>query len=456
MYQNFRKAWLPTLILSCAVYTNAHATAYHSSDVEAFKHTWTAQVLKLQREIDIDTPLNEATFIGTHNSYNSKSYQIPFVRYVDPNHILSLYDQLEMGVRSIELDAHWTLTSNFTRDILLCHGLSSHWGCGAFDRQFTEGLEEVRDWLKANPHEVILLYIERHLDGHEPRLASELNQYLGEFIFKPSGIRTGNDPDACVAFPASALTKAAILKTGKQLVVVAKGCDGSHPNYEEQDKFPEHWNDFVFAGIGTVNNSPFDFIDSGIDDYTPFPDCGKSKIFYPDPNHTGIWRIFEDRTMLSGILNPDSKDILRAKDMRELVRCGINWPTMDMLSVTDDRLPAAIWSWADSYPQEGQGQCVMYKNNEGMQNLSCGQPVAGYACQNENTHDVKAISTVGKWANGEAMCQTMSGKEWHFAVPVNGFQMDKLKQSMQTTSVQEVWLNYAENTKGDWIANQRG
>src|SRR5947208_16682357 len=105
--------------LSALVLTGVSFIASGSSvaaDIETFKHSWTAAALKLQREIDLNAPLNVATFLATHNSYNSKSYQIPFVRYIDPNQNLSIYDQLEIGVRSIELDAHWSLTQDFKKE----------------------------------------------------------------------------------------------------------------------------------------------------------------------------------------------------------------------------------------------------------------------------------------------------------------------------------------------------
>jgi hypothetical protein len=455
MLHQWHKAFLPAMILSCGLNPDAMAHSTHADKIHAFKQSWTAAALRLQREIDINTPLNEATFIGTHNSYNAKTYQIPFVRYIDPNQWLSIYDQLGMGVRSIELDAHWTLNNYFSREILLCHGQSSHLGCGPFDRPFNAGLLELRNWLKENPGEVVLLYIERHLDGHEPRLAAQLDDELGEFIFKPSSIRKNNDqPKSCVSLPGS-LTKADILKAGKQLLIVTKGCDGTNPPYEEQDTFQQVWNDFVFAGMGNMPDEPYSFLDSTIDDSTAYPSCSKSTAFRADPTHTTLWRIFEDRTILSNIFDPGKK--LEAADMIGLMRCGINWPTMDMLEIADPRLNAAIWSWAPSYPQENHGQCALYKQGEGIQNAPCAQMVAGFACREENTHVIKAIATPGTWTSGEFLCQVSAGKSWHFVMPVNGYQMNTLKESMAGTSMQEVWLNYtnSQHSEGRWVANGR-
>lgn len=416
-----------------------------SNSISSFKQSWLAKALELQREIDINAPLSEATFIGTHNSYNSKSYQIPFVRYIDPNQVLSVYDQLEMGIRSIEFDAHWTFNSYFTKEILLCHGQASQLGCSLFDRKFTEGLQEIRDWLSAHPHELVLIYIETFLEGHEDRLAEELDEYLGDFIYKPKQVKKQGPSRGCIALPGF-ITKAEILKANKQLIVVTKQCN-LNPHVKD---LRQHFNDLVFTGIGDISSKPFSFIDAGIDDFIGLPECGKSTIFAADKSHTSLWRIFEDRTFLSNIEHKHKK--LLSKDMQELNHCGINWPAMDMLSTSDERLNATIWSWSPNYPQENSGQCAIYKKGVGMQNVSCMQIAAGYACQEEKTHNIDAIALKGVWSDGETMCQQYAGKNWHFFVPVNGNQMNLLKNNMKTNFMLGIWLNYV-NINGRWIAN---
>lgn len=408
-----------------------------------FDHTWLATALKMQREIDLTAPLNEATFIGTHNSYNSESYQSPFGTYLDPNQTLSLYDQLELGIRSIELDAHWTWNDSFSKDILLCHGQSNHLGCSPFDRPFSLGLQELHKWLSANPGEIVLLYIERHLDGNDSKLASQLEKHLGNFIFKPTLVRGSNENHSCISLPTKT-TKADILRSGKQLIIVTKGCESAH-----QEPF---LNDYVFAGIGAIPEQElkFSFIDSTVTSFKAYPDCSKSNLFAPDFNHTSLWRIFEDRTILGSIIKPEKQ--LLAEDMRELMRCGINWPTVDMLNITDKRMMAAIWSWAPSYPK-GEGQCAIYKYNEGIQNTPCNKVVISLICQEEGTHQLKAISFKGPWRKGESACQLIAGKYWHFATPINGQQMNTVKESMEEQAIHEAWLNYSIDEKGQWRAN---
>jgi hypothetical protein len=437
------------LTISCVVGT---MNAYATPAVDQFKKSWVYQALALQRDIDLNVPMNQATFIGTHNSENAIAYQIPFVRYVDPNQILSLTDQLEMGVRSLEYDVHWYTRSNLKKDVLLCHGLSNHVGCSMFDRPVTDGLEELRDWLKKNPGEVVLLYFDRGtaLDGHEPRLTSYLQDYLGDFIYKPTVVRDSkNPPGSCTSMPGT-ISKADVLKAGKQLLIVTKSCDGDK-KYEEQDAYKLSWNDYVFAGIGNVAGHEFDFIDSTIgDDFTPYPDCSTSTVFADDKAHTTLWRILEDRTILSNIIHKNRK--LLADDMRTMVNCGINWQAMDMLSADDDRLTAAVWSWAPNYPVEGKGGCAIYKNGEAIQNAACEQTAPGFACEESATHEFKVVTGAGAWQDGEKICQA-AGQNWHFAMPVNGNQMYLLKQAVSASGLSEIWLKYQLSADGHWRAN---
>lgn len=438
--------------LACTILLILSVHLAQANDISPFKQSWVAKALYWQRQIDLDAPLNQATFLGTHNSYNSKSYTIPFVRYIDPNQNLSIYDQLEMGIRSLEFDAHWYLGAHGQREILLCHGQSNHLGCSAFDRPFREGLQELRDWLRANPGEIILLYIERHLDGHEPGLTAELEKYVGEFIYRPR--LWSSQPNACLALPTSLLTKRDILKAGKQLIIVVKGCGGLElPPLEKRTHYNLNWNDYVFTGIGPIQDAPFDFLDSSLDNrFSSYPECGRKTIFQKDFNHTSLWRIFEDRTVLSNIFEKEPK--IFSNEMRELMHCGINWPALDMLVVNDDRLKSAVWSWAPNYPMIQEGRCAVYKKGLGVKNIFCAISVVGYACHKTQSNQWRVINWVGHFSDGERACQNGLGSEWHFSVPINAEQMYLLTQAMEKKGMDEIALNYMMDKDQHWVAHK--
>src|ERR687883_279318 len=66
---------------------------------------WVDRALDTQYELGSALPLRNAPWIGTHNSFNSSS-EPPTLSGLDNNQVLSLPDQLDIGVRSLELDAH--------------------------------------------------------------------------------------------------------------------------------------------------------------------------------------------------------------------------------------------------------------------------------------------------------------------------------------------------------------
>lgn len=396
---------------------------------------WSQQALDLQSYIDIDAPLNQATIIGTHNSYNSKAYQIPVLRYVDPNQSLSLFKQLEAGARSIELDAHWFYKKNFKKDILLCHGQSNHAGCSMYDRPFTDGLKEIRDWVVTHPYQLILLYIEKHVDGHENQMANQIESILGPYILK-SG-RFAKNYGSCTALPTH-LSKRDILNTGKQIIVVTKGC---------QDNKAEPWKDLLFAGIGDILNSPFTFIDMTIAHFNKYPSCEDHTNFQRDSTHNSLWRVYEDRTQLNSVIHPERK--LLNDDMRDLIHCGINWPTVDFLSLNDGRMDAAIWSWSDNYPQQGKGNCA-YLDTSGIKNTDCQQSLMGYVCREEGTQNFKLSTKIGKWATGEMACNAF-GHNWHFSLAQNGKQAYNLRELIKEKNLATVWLNYSIDQNGEWM-----
>ncbi len=434
--------WQLGLSLLITLFLNTSSLANHAAAT-----LWVQQALQLQRDIDKDAPLNEATFIGTHNSYNARAYQNTTPRYMDPNQIISITEQLDQGIRSVELDVHWTTAlqgKHLAHELLLCHARGNHTGCSIYDRPLIEALTEMRYWLLAHPHEVILVYLEHFLNGHEPRLAHQLNQYLGAFLYTPNHVDPTRTPNRCLSLP-SQLSKNSVLKAGKQVILIVKGCVGMGTQ-EDQTQFPERLADVVFTGSGNIHNNPYTFIDAKIDKFFGFPDCAQT-VFDHDRDHTSLWRIFEDRTILSNIGHKQRK--LLPADMRELMRCGINWPTMDMLQTNDERLVTAIWSWAPNYPQPQLGNCAIYHYNEGIKNVPCDTPRHGFACYAVKTQSMQVLNVTDTPDTGNDLCRKVAGPGFTFAMPINGKQLQWIREAMQSAHVQETWLNY-QFRDGQW------
>src|SRR3954454_12397362 len=214
------------------------------AQVAAYEQSWVHQALVLQRGLGRTAPLWEEQLPHTHNSFNASAYSVPLdgsrpsyyptLTNQDPNQVYSMTDQLRMDVRALEVDLHWVASpygSPATRGywVTMCHGDGEdptgsnayvHVGC-TDDRPLQDGLAELARWLKAHPHEVVLLYLENQLfsgatvastrQAHSVA-AGLIAGGLGRFVYRPpSDLPSGS----CAPMPYD-VSSADILAAGKQ------------------------------------------------------------------------------------------------------------------------------------------------------------------------------------------------------------------------------------------------
>src|SRR5690606_32555303 len=213
---NWRHLSVVMLIGVTGLCTSAPMAA---SPLDDYRASWEQQALKLQRNLDLGEPLGRNNIQKTHNSYNSSAYA-SLGSYHDPNQQYSLVDQLDMGIRALELDVHYTTASSFSKELLLCHGQASHIGCSSFDRPFEDGLKEIATWLgqPVNRQEVIILYLQEHVDGQYDRAVEQLNRQMGDLIYKPQG---------CQNLPMN-ISRADVLDAGKQVLLIGGNCGNAN------------------------------------------------------------------------------------------------------------------------------------------------------------------------------------------------------------------------------------
>lgn len=230
---------------------------------------WLSHALSTQRALASRLPFCYAPFLGTHNSaitladgYGARDpdFQALFswVRWVREgaplrtnDQLLSLTDQLRLGIRAIELDVHWVAAD---LRIAHCGGLHSRaldsfvaalnaaaalvgrpfrWdvetvGCspslssiGASDqRLFADAVAEVWAWLADNPDDFVLLYLDNQSDlaswGVLPALVSALTAGLPS----PDALYTPADL-AASPWNGTWPSTAALVATGKRVAAVS-------------------------------------------------------------------------------------------------------------------------------------------------------------------------------------------------------------------------------------------
>ncbi|MBP8131674.1 MAG: hypothetical protein KA184_19005 [Candidatus Hydrogenedentes bacterium] len=106
-------------------------------------------VLMVNGRVDLTTrPYDKAAYVTTHNAMSSRD-----AGFIFPNQIGGLRKQLEDGVRAMMLDVH-----EFEGRPMLCH---SYCELGGF--ALVDGLVEIREFLDAEPNEVVTLILESYV-----------------------------------------------------------------------------------------------------------------------------------------------------------------------------------------------------------------------------------------------------------------------------------------------------
>jgi len=384
------------------------SVAASSDPITEFQNSWAGKALAHQRKMDANTPLAENNILGSHNTYNSEKYRNA-TRYLDPQQKHSIYDQLRIGARFIELDAHWTAHTHgwpweWGTDLLLCHsGIGVdvgdlHLGCSLTDRFVKDGVQEVANWLNENPQEVIILYFEDHTDGRHQELLNIINSKLNGKVYASNG---------CKSIP-DTLTKNQVLNAGKQVVL---------------------WKDG-----GCSSNS------------------GMKNLAFTDLGNIG--RIWEDRTSIAAIgaffTNGSVKEI-NANDVTQAFKNGGNIVNLDDMTYNDGRMAAGIWSWDTNEPNNwgGNQDCAVQWGNGRWDDANCGNHHF-FACQHKQTEEWELSTYSDAWSDGQNACDLLG--DYRFAAPTNSQQNEALKEAKG--GVTHVWVNASDlATEGEWIVH---
>ncbi len=393
-----------------------------------YEGSWLARALDLQGDLDRDVPLVEALIPHTHNSANSAAYA-PSVTTLDANQVLTLTDQLRLGIRGIEIDVHWAPNpsgdpADGFREPIQCHGEPVdtpagvvHAGCSV-DRTLEENLRELRAWLDqpANADQLVLLYLENALDGDEvahARAVQVIEATLGDLVFRPTA------GAGCQPLPLATQSKGSILATGAR-VLLTGNCG------------PGGWTDWVFERGDAWDES------GSTTDYQCGPDRAGTDYA------TTFVRRYEDSTWLSKMAGGGSH--ISPEVMADMVRCGVNLPGLDQVYPGDERLPSLVWSWAPDQPStDVVGACAMQGTDGRFVADGCSSHHA-VACRTA-AGDWAVVTTPVPWVAAAATCRGGGGR---FDVPHNGWDDAQLRAAADAAGAAGLWLAYHQDGSGRW------
>jgi hypothetical protein len=436
--------------------------------INAFASSWANWALKNQRELAQDEPINWVTHIGSHNSFNTQS-DGHFLN--GPNHFYSMSDALRAGARLLTLDLHFLPEGEGPARV--CHGgdvrllaflgIEPLAGPGALCnipgnpgidgnpgmRYYANGIKEIRNWLRDNPNEIVIIGLEDYVfdqGGTSAAVRDPLTTYFGSMLFNPPlQTRPGFDR---ARWP----TRRELLANGGPRVIVFD--DGGAPGLFSQS-----------TALGTFNDGWF------AENLATYPACDTSNVVSGGEPSNSFSIVVEDRAAYTLIPSFDIGE-LDASDVTRAVDCNKSLIAMDFFSsslpggrafdVPDfSRQEAAVWSW-NSGDRGQNGDCALLQNSSGrwvsancdlQRRFACALPRSESGLDPLEFPDPLgenwAITTAaGRWEDGHAACQTeFPGRV--FGVPVNGYQNRKLKAA--NTSGADLWLNYTDrDVEGRW------
>lgn len=386
------------------------------------QQTWAYQALAKQNLLDNAVPISQGFRVMAHNAFNSSAYSS--IVYADPNHGLTITEQLDIGVRYLELDAHWVWQ---TKDIphgkalLLCHGQYDHTGCSGLERYLKDGISEINDWLRKNPREVVGIYVQNQSDGQYDAMVQAFNPIL-DLIYKAEPRESVQSMYDVV----SSLTEEQILKAGKQVIVMGLSAEGS--------AFAKYTHSGSFNGMGNPKD---------------FANVNEAECIAETSRQNTHHRLFDDGTVLGGLF--ENGGLIDAAMAAKAGRCGASVLAPDHLTIGDSRMKASIWSWAENEPSGGDSQdCAFVRSNGRYYDGKCSGEGSYYVCSDGPTN-WKVTAAYGDWsANADAKCKAEFGNAYSFSMPTNSQQNEWLKVAMNGKP--HAWVNYNDSAEeGVWL-----
>ncbi|MHB1949334.1 MAG: PI-PLC domain-containing protein [Gammaproteobacteria bacterium] len=438
-----------------------------------------AQSLLLQTKLDQYEPLNFEQFIGTHNSAISPIYTISThhlnLSYSDPDNYLTLTEQLNVGVRQLELDVMWT-----DNELRLCHANKYIDPAGSTCKgnfSMATAIAEVKTWIENNPDALIFIYLDVHmpLTSHVADLDKDLSS-LSNYIFTPQmaieHFHVHNN-----TLPAYQLTQYNLINQFHKNIIITN--DNDRANLIKSR--------YVFVKIQNSDALPLNEI--SVDTFLAiFPSCSdKNKhdniryLFKDDPSHYNVLRLNAGRTALNYLTSvklksPDQYvNYFTTQNLQKILNCPINILSTSMLGFTcdssqcdahptDPKLYTFLWSWGLGYPLQQGGSNLAYINTQtnhfendplvenntygvlcyrstGKQNAPTA-PLNWYV----NTLTLKNAATAFEVA--QLSCQQTGGI---FAVPTMSYWMHDVMSIIKSKKM-NILVNYKKDNK-QWIAN---
>jgi hypothetical protein len=392
---------------------------------DAYLASWVHSTAQFQYTLGDPLALRDVQWVGTHNSFNSLTSEFT-LSHADSNQQLSLTQQLDIDVRSIELDLHYIpqlLGLLGTKAVTVCHGQGPELhdlGCTT-EPTFAKVLPEVASWLNAPGHagEVILLYLEDNLQNATAYASAVAT--LDTVLRRPDGSSLIYKPDpahkaanGCTPLPLGT-SRDDVRASGARVVLVGSCAPG--------------WSSDVFDW------SPSHVESGSVSAYQPYPACDAT--YGPSVYANQMVRYFEDSTLVSTLLDPlrppVDPEALTPEKVAAMTDCGVNLFGFDQLLPEDGRIQSTLWSWAPDEPVVANGSCTRQAPDGRWHAAAC-TDLRPAACRNGDVWTVTAPVTA---ADAPTACAAIGST---FALPRSGEQNARLRAV--SSAVGGAWVDH--------------
>ena len=394
------------------------------------------EILRFQRELAVDEPLNRLQFLGTHNSFNDHAdgygdgdflldkilRDISFDQwnFVWAQQCFTMTDQLNMGVRHLMLDPVY-----FLDEMRLCHcgtnvpvvdkvldylervlNITLHFdsrdlGCMPHDRTYASGVAEICDWMQApgNEKEIVMVNINDEGPsaewGHRDLMQEPVAQLCPDLVFTPV--------NKTAMFPDTWPTPRELISMGRRLLFHGP------KNLSNENIFPQL----------TVPQWDHDTVKY----FVPYPVCGgytADKWYLVGGESQDVGPIYNGPKE-EGLVSPDN--------LPYLLQCGVSVSEMDLVS--PGLIAYATWSWDGILPANGTCPAINASTAFGSWvGLACDDHKLSYACRpkgNSTEWTITAAGSEGVHADGYASCARLN---LTFAAPTDGYSNTLLRAEM--------------------------
>lgn len=476
--------------------------------------SWLQYATATQRFLQYDMPLDFVQMWGTHNSaitranaygvYDNALSAVTSLLLKKPiqwrtaDQVISLTDQLNMGIRQIELDTHWLYKDD---QLKICHagtswpaldefiaivnrltGWNIEWDSGSlgcwsdYHRQFDEAVAEIAQWLSAHPDEIVVIMLDDQPDlGTWGKVPLIIESVVRRF----SSVNSGDPVDSWIFTPPEKLklfpdpssqqfnwpTPRQLLQMGKRVVIASRA------NYAQNMSSVIFYRDGqslidLNAGLNFGNwtesaVSPFSSYESHaffnlhrFDPNSLTPTFANGSSPYPvcslaDPDgrqmftQTGfVNRILGD-SLIWGPFHQDSSDGYFAPSIiPPFVDCGALWPCFDQ--ATPVLMEATIFTWDANEP-------TFANNCTALRPLinQTARWTTSIPCSTQLPLACRSIADATIWLLTAPMSVNHVNPSscpagFEFAIPVNGYEQRHLQRQLTDSPV---WLNFVAPSK---------